>query len=71
MDINEIAGQVDPAKAQLAIARAMVAFGSEPIWDSETIEHVSYALSPAFPTGLPPVFDEEDEAAAEFWQNVE
>lgn len=71
MNIHKIAAMVDPAKAQLAVAGAMVAFGYEAQWDSETIEHVASALAPAFPEGVPSVFDEDDEDAIEFWQNVE
>lgn len=69
MNINEIAAKIDPDKARLAIAHAMVALGSELDWDSETIEHVASALSPAFPADLPNAFD-QDQAAVEFWQDI-
>lgn len=69
MNIRKIAAQVDPVAAQMAIARAMVALGSESNWDSETIEHVCSAISPAFPSGLPSVFNQDD-GAVDFWASL-
>lgn len=61
---------IDPDKARLAVADAMVAMGREQDWDSETIEHVASALSSAFPDSVPSVFDQNDDAV-DFWQSVQ
>lgn len=67
--VEDVAALVDPAAAQLAVARAMAAFGAELEWDSETIEYVADAVRPAFPKDLPSVFDQDD-AAVEFWESL-
>lgn len=68
---DELCDRVDPRQAQAAIIRAMVAAGSEPEWDSETIEYVLMALQPAFPKGLPPVGNEDDEGFnSAYWQAI-
>ncbi|UQX13394.1 hypothetical protein [Candidatus Mycobacterium methanotrophicum] len=67
--VRQVAALVDSDKAKLAVAQAMAALGSEIEWDSETIEHVCEAIRPAFPEGLPSVFN-QDGAAAEFWENL-
>ncbi len=72
MDINNIAAQIDPSKAQLAIARLCVALGREFDWNSDTFNDIAAAVRPAVPEGLPPIMgqDEDDEAAFAFWRNV-
>lgn len=72
MDINDVAAQVDPGKAQLAVARLCVALGREFDWNSGTFNDIRDALLPAVPEGLPPAVnqDEDDDAAADFWRNV-
>lgn len=72
MDINDVAAQVDPGKAQLAVARLCVALGRELDWDSDTFDDIAAAIGPAVPQGLPPIMgqDQDDDAPFAFWRNV-
>jgi hypothetical protein len=72
MDVNDVARQIDPAKAQLAVARLCVALGRKFDWNSDTFDDIAGALAPAVPEGLPPIMgqDEEDGESFVFWQNV-
>lgn len=69
MHINEIAAKVPADVAQLAVARVLVALGSEQNWSADTLDEIATAVAPAIPAGLPSVFD-QDEAAEDFWRGV-
>ena len=71
MDINDVAAQIDPAKAQLAVARLCVALGREFEWNSRTFNDIREAVVPAAPKELPPITgEEEDLDALAFWRSV-
>ena len=46
-DIDQIAARIPAHVAQLAVAHAFAVVGSEPDWDSGTIERVMSCLDPA------------------------
>lgn len=68
--LNAIADRIDARQAQLAVARAMVTMGSEPEWDSETIEHVARPMKALAKSAGLPTFTSIDAEATEFWQSV-
>lgn len=72
MDVNDVAAQIDPVKAQLAVARLCVALGRKLDWNSDTFDDIAGALAPAVPEGLPPIMgqDEDDDESFAFWQQV-
>lgn len=72
MDINDVAAQIDPVKAQLAVARLCVALGREFDWSSDTFDDIAGALAPAVPETFPPIMgqDDGDDESFAFWQNV-
>lgn len=70
MHITEIASRIPVDVAQLAVARVLVALGSETDWSADTLDCVAAAVGQARPEDLPPVFD-QDESALNFWQEVE
>ena len=70
MSIAEVAAKIDPDDARTAIARVMVALGSEFDWNSDTFDPIAGAvLGLAARAGLPSVAD-QDEAAIDFWQAI-
>lgn len=65
-----VAAQIDPIKAQRAVAAAMATAGALAEWDSETIEWVMADLLTAVPEGVPrPV--EQTAEALKFWRAVD
>jgi len=67
--LSAVAAQIDPAAAQLAVARAMATAGAQAEWDSETIEWVVFDLLTALPEGLPRPNDSSRDALR-FWTAV-
>lgn len=70
MQITDIAARIPAGAAQLAVARVLVALGSEFDWNSDTLDGVVQAVGPCVPAGLPAVFDQDEDAIA-FWQEVQ
>lgn len=70
MNLHQVADKIPAPEAQLAVARAMVAMGSEAEWDSGTIECVVEAMAPAARASGLPSFVDQDAAAVEFWGNI-
>ncbi|WNM66440.1 hypothetical protein SEA_CULVER_173 [Gordonia phage Culver] len=80
MNISNIADQINPRHAQLALARIMKSVGEVDEWDSETIEWVMEDIMRATPKTMIvedaevidwPSYTSGSIAAMEFWQEVE
>lgn len=70
--IRDIAAKIDPWDAQIAVAQAMQAMGSQREWDSETIELVAAPMvAIGKKIGLPSFTNADVEGSCEFWQSVE
>ncbi|AXH70525.1 hypothetical protein HOT75_gp139 [Gordonia phage Daredevil] len=69
MNIREIAAQIDPTEAQLAVAKIMHSLGSVYDWSADQLEYIAMAL-PAAPDGVADYTDQDDAALA-FWQGVD
>lgn len=67
--LSAVAGLIDPAAAQLAVARALATAGAQAAWNSETIEWVVSDLLTALPDGLPRPTDCNRDALR-FWTAV-
>lgn len=68
-NIQEVAGKISPAAAQIALARVFAALGSEYDWDSRTLDAIVEAISFAHPEGCPSAWDQDEKAIA-FWREV-
>jgi len=70
MSVTEVAAQIDPHEARIAVARVMAALGREFDWNSDTFEGIAVAVvGLAARSGLPSVADQDD-GAIEFWQRI-
>lgn len=70
MTLQQVAERVDPAAAQIAIARILAGLGSQAEWSSEDLEWIATTAMSAKPAGLPSASDQDDDALA-FWQEVD
>lgn len=69
--LTEIAGQLDPAKAQAAVAGVFVALGRETSWSADTFNEIVQAIgSTGVAAGLPAAIYDQSEADEDFWQRV-
>lgn len=72
-NVTTIAAQIPAAAAQRAVAKIMVALGSQDRWSYDTIDSVAEAVRPVMNDmqGLvPSVFDQNPETL-EFWEAVD
>lgn len=69
--IYDIVAKINPDEARMIVARAMVAMGSEPEWDSEMIEIVAEPMLKLTKKHGWPSFTTALEGSCEFWQSVQ
>lgn len=69
MDIKDIAAQIEPTEAQLAVAKVMRILGRVEDWTPDQLDYIAIALTDLRPQAIPSFVD-QSEAAVEFWQSA-
>lgn len=67
VELADVAAQIDPAVAQLALAEVMAVLGSAPRWSYDVFETVTDVVKRVQVTGLPRI---DDHAALQFWEQL-